>query len=243
MRNLKAHALRERERRRLDAQDQEWAWASQADIHTVLDIGANTGQFAQMIHRLVPDAAILSFEPLKDCYDELERNLSAIPGARAFNVALGDAPGDVEMNRSDFTPSSSLLSMAELHKRNWPQSVSSHREAAELARLDDVLCDVDLGDRILVKIDVQGYEGRVIAGGRATLSRAAFVVVETAIAPLYVGQPVFDEVYRGMCDLGFEYRGNLEQVRDKENGRIICVDAVFENAGHREGTSAWTAIR
>ena len=43
---------------------------------TVLDVGANTGQFALEIHKILPQAMIYSFEPLKDCYEQLMHNMT-----------------------------------------------------------------------------------------------------------------------------------------------------------------------
>lgn len=37
-------------------------------INTVLNIGANVGQFVETIRRAVPQAMMYSFEPLKECY-------------------------------------------------------------------------------------------------------------------------------------------------------------------------------
>ncbi|GAH79987.1 unnamed protein product, partial [marine sediment metagenome] len=85
-------------------------------IRTVLDIGANTGQFASQFQRLLPDARLYSFEPLEDCYNELLKRMGHIPKFRAFNFALGDINGQAQIYRNDYTPSSSLLSMEKIHK-------------------------------------------------------------------------------------------------------------------------------
>src|SRR3954469_17925598 len=50
-------------------------WLRNAGIRTVLDIGANTGQFATHIHAILPTAQIYSFEPLAECYRQLSANL------------------------------------------------------------------------------------------------------------------------------------------------------------------------
>jgi len=45
--------------------DSMWRpFLSHLDIRTVVDIGANTGQFSKLIHRQCPAAAIISVEPL-----------------------------------------------------------------------------------------------------------------------------------------------------------------------------------
>jgi hypothetical protein len=63
-------------------------WIRDLNIRTVLDVGANTGQFAGEIHAILPEAAIYSFEPLRECYDPLVEKMSHVPKFRAFDFAL-----------------------------------------------------------------------------------------------------------------------------------------------------------
>ncbi len=223
------------------------AWRANArsltthEIRTVIDIGANTGQFAKLIHPLFPEARIYSFEPLPDCLAELQRTLADIPGAVALPLALGDVTGTVEFNRSAFSPSSSFLEMTDVHRANWPASSEQHKTIVSVRRLDDVMADANLSDGILVKMDVQGFEDRVIRGGVAVISRSKVVVVEVSFVELYVGQPLFDDIYRLLRELGFAYRGNIEQFTSKTDGQVLFADAIFVNEDlHREraGTGA-----
>jgi FkbM family methyltransferase len=76
--------------------------SSDASIQTVLDVGANTGQFATAaIHEILPEATIYSFEPLRECYDLLVKNMSYVSKFRAFNFALGSEDTHMGMHRSD----------------------------------------------------------------------------------------------------------------------------------------------
>jgi FkbM family methyltransferase len=146
----------------------------------VLDVGANTGQFADEIHGIFPEAAIYSFEPLRDCYDLLIEKMSHVPKFKAFDFALGSEASEMEMHRSEFTPSSSILRMGELHKRAFPFTSKEAPEKIVVKRLDDVTRDLDLAKNILIKIDVQGFEDRVIAGGLKTIQIAKLLIVETS---------------------------------------------------------------
>jgi FkbM family methyltransferase len=113
-------------------------WIRNLNIRTVLDVGANTGQFAGEIHAILPEAAIYSFEPLRDCYDLLVQKMSHVPKFRPFDFALGSEASEVEMHRSEFTPSSSILRMGELHKRALPFTSKETLEKITVKRLDDV---------------------------------------------------------------------------------------------------------
>jgi FkbM family methyltransferase len=213
-------------------QDAMWQpFLTHYDIRTVIDVGANTGQFARLIHRICPAAKVFSFEPLPDCQSELEATLEQIPGSKKFPFAVGDTTGSVQMQRSAFSPCSSLLNGTKHLGDVIPEAAITNSINVPLERLDDVLIKESLDPGILVKLDVQGYEIPVIRGALQTLERAAVVVVEVCFfRRLYEGQPLFDDIYRTLRDLGFNYMGSPEQYPQKKDGRIVEADAVFERS-------------
>ena len=95
-------------------------WLTEAGISTIFDIGANVGQFAKLIHEVLPKAMIYSFEPLEDCYEELKKRMQKVDNFEAFDVALSDTNGELEFHRNEYSPSSSVLPMADLHKQIFP---------------------------------------------------------------------------------------------------------------------------
>jgi FkbM family methyltransferase len=225
-RKVRAHEIRTWEQ----TQNALWRpFVAHHDIQTVIDVGANAGQFARLIHRICPAAKIFSFEPLPDCRAELEATLAQIPGSKAFPIALGETTGNVSMQQSAFSPCSSLLNGTDQLGNDYPEAAIVNPINVSLERLDDVLTQETLDSDILVKLDVQGYEIPVIRGALQTLGRAALVVVEVCFfRKLYEGQPLFDDIYRTLRDLGFTYMGSPEQYPQKCDGRIVEADAVFE---------------
>jgi len=197
------------------------------DIKTVLDIGAHTGQFAKEIRGKLPQARIYSFEPLRDCCQELLRNMSGDKNFESYNFALGDKEGKQEINRSISSPSSSLLTMGNLHEEMYPHTKGGTREEIEVKRLDDIFKISDLEKEILVKIDVQGYEDRVIKGGANIISQARIVLMENSFLELYKGQALFDDIYEMMKRLGFRYQGRIHQRLNPMTGEILYEDSIF----------------
>ena len=183
-----------------------------------------------MIHRVLPNAAIRSFEPLPDCFKEIASLANRIPQISASNVALGNTSAKATMYRSSFSPSSSLLRMGTLHCEAFPESAGITEEPIRVARLDDVLNPDELAPEILIKIDTQGYEKEVLLGGRTVLSRSRFVVVEASCYEYYEGEPLFGEIHDLMRDVGFLYRGDIDQNVSRIDKRILQVDALFERA-------------
>jgi hypothetical protein len=57
-------------------------------IKTVIDAGANIGQFAQEARLELPHAHIFSFEPMKNCYEILVTNFKDDLLFTAYNTAL-----------------------------------------------------------------------------------------------------------------------------------------------------------
>ena len=85
---------------------------------------------------------------------------------------------------------------------------------------------IPLTPDILIKIDVQGYEDRVIKGGAKTFTQATACILEVSIEHLYENQPSFGDLLIMLGDLGFDYAGNLFQSYTAD-GDVIQFDAVF----------------
>lgn len=202
-------------------------WLLNAGIKTVFDIGANTGQFARAIHEVLPEAFIYSFEPLPDCFAKLQETMDGVSTFCAFNAALAEKEGEAEFYRSSWSPSSSLLPMGDLHKRNFPFTAGESRETVQVRRLDDCADELMIESEILLKLDVQGAEDRVIAGGERLLRRAKVLIIETSMDSLYDGQPLFADVFKLLEGVGFKYKGALSQAFSKLDGSVLYADSVF----------------
>jgi hypothetical protein len=87
---------------------------------------------------------------------------------------------------------------------------------------------VPAGDRrIFCKLDVQGYESRVLAGAKELLKRIAGLQMELSLAPLYDGQSSFNELLDTMAQQGFEIYGFTPGFVDPRSGRMLQVDGLF----------------
>jgi FkbM family methyltransferase len=202
-------------------------WLLNSGIRTVFDVGANTGQFAQAIHEVLPEAYVYSFEPLPDCFAELQRTMRSVSTFKAFNTALAEEGGEAEFYRSSWSPSSSLLPMQELHKQNFPFTAGQSREIVKVRKLDDCAKELTIEDSILVKLDVQGAEDKVIRGGEGLLQRTKVLIVETSMDSLYEGQSLFGDIFKLLEALGFKYKGALSQAFSELDGSVLYADSIF----------------
>lgn len=218
--------------RRAERHEQEldkWRFLSAYAPQAVLDIGANVGQFAQLTRQLLPTTRIISFEPLRECFEQLSRQVTALAPFEAYPYALGLADTTQMMNRNEFSPSSSLLPMDRLHREELPFTAKTVSEEIQIRRLDGLASQLRLDEPFFVKIDVQGYTDPVLRGGEQVIKRARAVVAEVSLQPLYQGETTFDQTYALMTSWGFAYRGNVDQWRSERDGRILQCDCLFEN--------------
>jgi FkbM family methyltransferase len=176
---------------------------------------------------MLPRALIVSFEPARETFERLSNTLRDKPGFLLFNCALGEDDATLPMHCYSDTMTSSLLPMAELHKQAFPVAGAEGSEIVKVQRLDDALAGHSLEAEILVKIDVQGYEDKVIRGGEQLISRARAVVAEVSFQSLYEGQPLFDSIYSLMTERGLTYAGNLYQLFSPVDNSILQADALF----------------
>ncbi len=196
------------------------------DIRTIVDVGANTGQFATSFLDVFPRARILSFEPIPAAFRELSALAKREPRLTVYNLAVGDAEGQVQMvEHVDNTVSSSLLKTTATSVEIWPAQARQRTVAVEMTTLDKAIGRA-LEPEVLVKLDVQGYEDRVIRGGEATFSLAAAAIVEVNLDSLYEGQATFADIVAGLGKAGLQYAGSLDQ-NVFSDGHVIFFDAVF----------------
>lgn len=200
------------------------------DIAVVFDIGANNGEFSKEVFSHLPGAEVYAFEPLSDCFATMEKALGVDPHFHAFNIALGDTNGTGTIQRSSFHPSSSLRTMAALHKTLYPKTAGVQTETIHIARLDDVAKDIPVQGNLMLKLDVQGFEDKVIAGGTETFGRASLILIETSFVELYEDQPLFGDIHDQLRALGFSYHGAAAEHRNPKTGELLYQDSIFIRA-------------
>lgn len=203
---------------------------AQLDIRTVIDVGANEGQFAHLISGFFPRADLYCFEPLRGPYAELESWAQTQDGrVHCFHLALGDHEGTVDMHlHQEHTPSSSLLEATDTCHRIYPQTRSERLVPVRLSTLDWALGGLvdEMEFEILLKLDVQGFEDRVLRGGAHVVSKCRALLLEVSLEPLYEQQASFHGIAALAYELGFRYAGNLDQTYG-DDGRVVFLDAVF----------------
>jgi FkbM family methyltransferase len=205
-----------------------------AGVRTVIDVGANVGQYGQSIRASGFRGPMLSFEPQLDAFTTLQATAATDPTWSVFKSAVGDHNGEIELNIAGNSLSSSVLPMESMHSTNAPESVYVRTEKVPIRRLDDVLTEQNTVGPYHLKLDVQGFEGAVLRGATAALQQANALEIEMSFVPLYEGQTGFDDLYAQLRDVGFAFFDVVPGFRAKD-GRLLQIDGLFvrENAAPR----------
>ncbi len=198
-------------------------------VDMIFDIGANTGQFGELIYKLGYKGKMVSFEPLKSAYTLLSANTKPYPDwSPAERCAIGEEDGEIEMHISENSISSSALTMLEEHETAAPKSKYVGTEKAKVYKLDSVFDKYSSGcNNVFVKIDTQGYEDKVLNGAVNSMSKIKGLYMEMSLLKLYDGQILFKELYERVISYGFELHGIQPAFVNKETGRVLQVDAAF----------------
>lgn len=198
---------------------------------TLIDIGANVGQFSVVAKTLHPGLRIHAFEPMNNAADVLERVFDGVPDVQVYRMAIGTRSSRSVMHISGRADSSSLLPITASQEVAWPGTREVGREEVRVERADDILAGVDLPGPILIKIDVQGYELQVLEGLGHLLKQARYVYIEISFVELYEGQPLAHDVVARLLEDGFALKWICTLNRKADGSPFQC-DALFENVAH-----------
>lgn len=199
-------------------------------IDLVLDVGANTGQYAKNLRELGYTGKIVSFEPLSSAHSQLiaesKNDASWIIAPRA---AIGDKDGEVTINIAKNSVSSSVLPMLDSHRSFSPDSEYCASETVKLFKLDTIApAYLDNDSRsIYLKIDVQGLEMQVLEGASQIISKIKGLQLELSLTPLYKGEILFQDMISKLDQLDFELYAVIPGFTDMQSGRLLQLDGIF----------------
>jgi FkbM family methyltransferase len=197
-------------------------------VQVVLDVGANTGQFAARLRKEGFGARIVSFEPASWAFAELKRRAQGDPLWQCMNLALGDSEHEDTLRLSANSVSSSLLSMDERHRRAAPRSAYIGEEKVRVATLDSLRSQLlASGESAALKLDTQGFEMKVLAGAKATLGQVRAVHAEMSVTLLYEGQGYMHEIMAHLYDAGFELVNLSDEWVEPRTRFVLAFDGIF----------------
>ena len=197
-------------------------------VTQLFDVGANVGQYATFMRKNGYRGKLVSFEPLSAAFAALKRQAAGDVDWTVVQRGLGDQSGQATINIAGNSESSSLLNMLPRHKVAAPHAIYVGTETVSICTLDQAVDEYAHPDRSLfVKLDTQGFEKKIIEGGRRSLSRICGFNVELSIDPLYEGETALPQMVEFMADHGFQLMGVEPGWSHETTGQMLQLMGMF----------------
>lgn len=198
------------------------------NINKIFDVGANTGGYASSIRSAGYVDNIISFEPVKEAYNQLVERAKYDKKWETKNIALGNSDGSSIINVSQNLVSSSIAEMSSLHIDSAPDSLFVRKEEIKINKLDTIFFDLaEKQDKIMLKIDTQGFEKNVIDGAEKSLPFIDGLQLEMSLVSLYNNELLFPEMLQYVKDKGFMLYSLENGFSDPDSGQLLQVDGIF----------------
>ncbi|MHB1688292.1 MAG: FkbM family methyltransferase [Ignavibacteriaceae bacterium] len=198
-----------------------------SSLGTIIDVGANKGQFAVASRLIFPDTTIICFEPDPNVFNRLKFNLKKLSGKEIWNYAVGAKDNQLEFWINDYDLASSFLKPSELQKHNFPQTQHQRSVLVDVKRLESLFESKTIKRPLLLKIDTQGFEKEVIKGAGTFLSQVDYLLLEISLQTMYEGEPLFDEINDYLRSLGFQMHTILGSLQGSD-GIVLQIDAFYK---------------
>jgi FkbM family methyltransferase len=214
----------------------------------VFDVGASNGVWSKLVDDIFPSALYHLFEPLADKMETYKLPLEKLlPTQKNFNlhkVGLGEINQIQEMAIFKGGVGSTFLELERI--KSQQESLKETSRLQEIApfsvyRMDDYVAKQQLPQPQIVKMDTQGFELAIIAGGEKTLQNADILVLETWLYRGYgVTTPLLHELMEPLEKIGFllvDFGDGYWGTRHK----LTAIDAFFMHASFLDRMEAKTS--
>jgi FkbM family methyltransferase len=199
-------------------------------IDVLFDVGANVGQYAQKMRNLGYNKKIISFEPLKADFEILKRAATKDKHWTVNNYALGHEDTVGFINISGSSDNSSILNMLPVHSESKAGLSYIAKQEIEIKKLDTIFGSfVESENKIMLKIDTQGYEKNVIDGAPESLKRISVIQLEMSLVPLYEGEMLISEMIKYLENKGFQLFSLENGHYNRQTGQLLQADGIFIN--------------
>lgn len=199
-------------------------------LASVVDVGANVGQFSLLVRALHPVARITAFEPLPDAAARYRQVFEGDDQVTLHEAAISPKAGTATMHVSASADSSSLLPISERQSELFPGTGEVGTIDVAVGPLDQFVDATEIQAPAMLKIDVQGFELEVLRGSAARLTAFEYVYVEASFEALYEDQALFTDVEAFLLSQGFEEVGRYN-IAQTDAGAPIQADFLFRRRG------------
>ena len=196
-------------------------------INSIIDVGANSGQFGIDMRRGGYDQLIFSFEPVTETFHTLTKTIQKDLNWSAINLALGASNGTNKINISENSGlSSSILNMNSVHLENFPESKFIATELVQVSTIDEQVRVLKIDpETTMLKVDVQGFEYEVLRGAINNLGKFKYCYLELSILPLYSGEASLLSILNFLSSYG-QVVVEIHRGVTAKNGHLLQIDVL-----------------
>jgi FkbM family methyltransferase len=182
----------------------------------IVDVGAYVGGWSRMARSVFDGVPLLMIEANGDCRDALHLASSELGDACVAMALLGREPRAAVPFHAMATGSSVLPELTDVPRSLVPLPMTT---------LDAV--SPPGAKNILLKLDVQGYELEVLAGGARTLAASSALLIEASLLPYNDGAPLLAEVVAYLRARGFVSYDVCGALRRRSDLALWQTDLLF----------------
>ncbi len=205
----------------------EWIAGFRPD-DVLVDVGANVGMYTVWAAK-TRGVKVFAFEPESQNYALLNRNivLNGLGGrVHAYCLALSDVAGVNELHLSEFLAGSSCHSLGEQVDFKLEPRKPAYSQGCISARLDDLIAQGAVSPPDHIKIDVDGFEPKVIAGARQAIESGK---LRSLLIEINQNLPAHRQLVADLGALGFRYDPQQVAAAERKSGIFKgCAEYVFQ---------------
>jgi FkbM family methyltransferase len=190
---------------------------------TVIDGGANVGDYTAKMRERMPAAEIHTFEPNPDLYGNLHARFASDARITCYDRAISNADGAVFFRVTEDHFSSSLLEQTEK-----PSTLQEKAVEVQAIKLDSWLRDRQIARPALLKLDVEGNELAALQGAERLLDQIDYIELEVTFMDVRKDQPQLRDILNFLHDRGFRLIDILPGILDPKTGSAVWADAIFK---------------
>lgn len=186
------------------------------NAHIVIDVGASFGTFPLMIKYLNSKVKVYCFEPSKESFELLYKNVDNLKGVYLFNKAIGNVVKKVLFNYDPSFPEGSSIKKREGSLNN--------QYLVNQTTLDNFVKKSNIKKISLLKVDTEGYEHYVLEGGKKALSITDYLIVEVETSSI----KNINNILNILEKLNFNFI-DIGVINKNDDNTIGSLDLIFKN--------------
>lgn len=195
-------------------------------VRTVIDVGANKGQFSLLVQEHHPAAEIFAVEPLAEPADIYATLFNGNDKVKLLRCAAGSRRDTLTINISGRADSSSMLPITSAQEAAFPGTAQAGARTVPVEPLDNLIAADAVASPLLIKLDIQGYELEALKGMPKLMAKADYIYLELSFVTLYAGQPLASDVVSWLSDRGFDL-SRINDLSRSRGGVPVQADVLF----------------